>query len=269
MRAGTGLRAALGGMFMAGVLAYAAPARAAELAVGAAAGQEDPGAVVVEGKRGAARTGVPSGPMNVVLGGWFCLDSAGGLPDPADPIGRLLVLWPCEGADRQAVSLDKGVLYVGRARAAQVVLDPKPNWQGCHDRTNRSGKRFYTIGTCAGAAEAFEGDVRDPAAAVIRAHLPGAQDYPSRGRLLTVRQISASLPEQAIWEFDAGRNMLRVAGTSLCLTPPFDDRTAGAPLTLDDCDQPMMAPSGQAAASDGRARVSLRRDLNWVRPRNR
>ena len=95
------------------------------------------------------------------------------------------------------------------------------------------------------------------AAAEQRVEAGAAGDAVVAGRPLLVAPVTAERPAKAMWEYVPGKRVLRASGTNLCITPPLGDMTDGAPLSLDDCDTPMMNLAGAAGPTDGRATISL------------
>jgi hypothetical protein len=193
---------------------------------------------------------------SIIAGGKMCFDSDGGLPN-VEQDGQRLKLAICDGFEGQAFQLENGVLYVGYNKRAQVVVDTKPEWIGCLPRTLSSKLRNYVLAAC--TAEdgkiGLEGNFYDPQRAVLNGY--GGPDAAVAGRPLLVAPITAERPAQALWEYVPGKKVLRVSGTNLCITPPLGDRTEGAPLSLDDCDAPMMDVGGAAGPTDGRATISF------------
>lgn len=196
------------------------------------------------------------GITSIIAGGKFCYDADGGLPRE-DQEGQRLKIATCYGSEDQAFRLENGVLYVGYGKAAQVVVDTKPEWIGCLPRTLSSQLRDYVLAAC--TAEdgkiGLEANFYDPQRAVLNGY--GAPDAIVAGRPLLVAPITATRPAQAMWEYVPGKKVFRASGTNLCITPPYGDMTERAPLSLDDCDTPMMDLAGAAGPTDGRAAVKL------------
>ncbi len=197
--------------------------------------------------------------MTLRVGEDGCYDTDGGLPE-AQEDGRRLKVWGCNGTSAQSFLLENGVLYAGYDKTAQVVPDIKPDWTGCHERTLRSQVRFYRFSTCTGTAHAtgVEANLYDPANAILRSHTPAGEDVLTEGRPLLVAPITDKSPARAVWEFLPKRQLIRAIGANLCITPPPGDSTLGAPLVLDNCDNPMVGEAGRPGDNDGRARISFR-----------
>lgn len=193
---------------------------------------------------------------SIVAGGKLCFDTDGGLPDAAEE-GRRLKLWACDSSQGQAFLLENGVLYVGYDKAVQVVADIKPEWIGCLPRTLSSKLRTYFLAACTAEDEksGLEANFYDPQHAILNGFGPRGSDALVAGRPLLVAPVTAAAPAREMWEYVPGKKVLRASGTNLCITPPLSDMTEGAPLSLDDCDTPMMDATGVAGPTDGRAAV--------------
>lgn len=193
---------------------------------------------------------------SIVAGGKLCYDADGGLPDAAE-VGERLKLSTCYGIEGQAFLLENGVLYVGYDKRAQVVVDSKPDWIGCLPRTLSSKLRNYVLAACTAedGKTGLDANFYDPQRAVLNGY--GPPDAVVAGRPLLVAPVTAERPARQMWEYVPGKKVLRASGTTLCITPPLGDMTERAPLSLDDCDAPMMDLSGAAGPTDGRATVSF------------
>jgi hypothetical protein len=193
---------------------------------------------------------------SIIAGGKLCYDSDGGVPN-ADQVGERLKLSSCYGMEGQAFLLENGVLYVGYDKRAQVVVDSKPEWIGCLPRTLSSKLRSYVLAACTAedGKTGLDANFYDPQHAVLNGY--GPPDALVAGRPLLVAPVTAERPAREMWEYVPGKKILRASGTNLCITPPLGDMTERAPLSLDDCDTPMMDVGGAAGLTDGRATVSF------------
>jgi hypothetical protein len=184
----------------------------------------------------------------------FDLDAT---PAP-DGAGRLLKLNNCYEKSEQAFTLDQGVLYVGYERDMQIVPDIRSDWKGCMERWLTSKLRSYRLAVCNddGPVGLFA-NFYDPNRAVLHSNTPVSGDVLSAGRPLLGASITDAHPPRAIWSYVSDKHAFRLDGTNLCITPPYGDLTINVPLSLDDCDKPMMSLAGEAGPTDGRARVHL------------
>ncbi len=184
----------------------------------------------------------------------FDLDAT---PAP-DGAGRLLKLNNCWGAEEQAFTLDQGVLYVGYNRDLQIVPDIRSDWKGCMERWLDSKLRSYRLAVCNDDGPiGLSANFYDPNHAVLHSNTPASGDVISAGRPLLAAPITEENPARAVWTYVSDKRTFRLDDTNLCITPPYGDLTIGVPLSLDDCDKPMMSIAGETGPTDGRAEIRL------------
>lgn len=167
-----------------------------------------------------------------------CMDSFQGLP-PAGEGGRILILWPCTGRDNQRITLLDGALYVGEARLHRVeILTPGPN--RCDERHVASARRAYAMGICRRPDMVAQRRVDfEDGRTFIGSQAPPEMVGPMAGDPLVVRYVRPGEEADAVrWEYVPETHQLRVVGTELCITPPSQDMSGGAPLYLDNCALP-------------------------------
>ena len=210
--------------------------------------------------RGAVRSG-PMGAQRAAMGVNKCMDSNQGLPEPTDTSGRAVIIWPCHGGPNQNVRLNDGVLWIGPGRHAYIAPMPRPAADACDTYTWSSARRRYELGLCAipGAPAAINTDraVADlmPMVGVTTASAEG----PSLGAPLRAVPVQDGHEPEAIWEHDRRTGQLRISGTDLCITPPSQDLSDGAPLILDSCEAPLQLDASDAQDGPQRSRVFLER----------
>lgn len=210
---------------------------------------------VVPGVR--IETSLP-GISSIIARGKLCYDADGGLPNETQE-GERLKLSTCYGLEGQAFLLENGVLYVGYDKRAQVVADIKPEWVGCRPRMLSTKLRNYVLSACTSEDDTsrLEANFYDPQRAILNGWGPRNSDALAAGMPLLVAPITAERPAKAMWEYVPGKKVLRATGANLCITPPLGDVAERAPLSLDDCDTPMMDVAGAPGPTDGRAIVGF------------
>jgi hypothetical protein len=199
------------------------------------------------------------GPRHVSFGVAQCLDSAGGLPWIGDP-GRVLQLWDCHGGENQKLVLDKGVLWIGPNRLAQVIPVELGPWGECLSFAHRSLMRSYTLKACRAEARGPGGlsvDLSQPEAASIAVSYPRGGRGPFAGTPVIVRAVAWNDPPRPVWEHVEATGQIRLRGSNLCLSPPLGDLNSGAPLYLDDCAMPIASVDGRSGPRDGRDRTQI------------
>jgi hypothetical protein len=210
------------------------------------------GDLVVLGEKG-ERT-LPRTVSIVNNGLCFDLDAT---PAP-DGAGRLLKLNNCYEKSEQAFTLDQGVLYVGYDRDMQIVPDIRSDWKGCMERWLTSKLRSYRLAVCNDDGPVgLSANFYDPNRALLHNNTPASGEAIGAGRPLLGAEITDKNPARALWSYSVEKRTFRLDGTNLCITPPFGDRTIDAPLSLDDCDRPMMSIDGTAGPTDGRAAANV------------
>lgn len=203
------------------------------------------------------------GAVQAGLGVDLCLDSFQGLPDINDPDGRPLILWRCHGRDNQRVVLRDGVLFIGAEQMHRIEPMRARAEDGCDERALASQQRSYRVGVCRDreAQTRLIADYADDAPARIVSMAPTGIAGPQIGTPLVVRGIVGGVAPPAVWEYLSRTRQLRVAGTDLCLAPPSQDLSEGAPLYLDSCAGPFRIDPRKRG--DGVRRMRVRFDLYW------
>lgn len=204
---------------------------------------------------GTVEVGPPDFSGLAMMGFNLCLDSYQGLPLPGHG-DHVLILWPCHGRENQHVVLANGVLYLGDGRAHRIeIMSPGAR---CDDYNVRSARRAYGLGICRAPDLIVQRRIDyDAGRAFIGSDAPAEMTGPLPGDPLVVRRLGQGEEPRLRWEYERASRQLRVAGTELCLTPPSQDLTAGAPLYLDYCAQPFRLVREDGADGPGRTQIEF------------
>lgn len=183
-----------------------------------------------------------------------CLDVYQGLPS-ADEGPRRVILFGCHGRDNQRVALYHGGLFIG-GDYTHVIEPAAAPMQGCAMDETESHLRRYQLGQCRedGAASQRVADYSGGRARILSVAERGVSGA-SIGAPVIARRLRKGERPLAQWEFITQTRQLRLIGTELCLTPPSQDFTNGAPLYLDNCAAPFQLDGARRADGVRRTRV--------------